>query len=291
MEEELYFFVKFLEDKIIEVASNFIDTSKIEESYRNADYIFKDKLINKFVTREGEKFIFMLPANKALTGFIPSLKNNLKVVTPFCAFNTKTDILYRKGMMFHELMHLGSLKQEQLGEGNLKISTGLVKTNFINSDNLIEEEQEIPDMEYLNEAMTEFIAKFIYDRSYYDEYNIVSKNFLIYKISAYEKGYFLIAFLLYNYFEKNPKELFEIYFNNDVELFRKVLNKTWGITLEELRDTINYLQKRIYNIFVNYKFKKCIKKINNKNPIENLNILYQYNLKYNFKKSLVDDLE
>lgn len=269
-------FYSFIDD-IINYLSLYIDTTEIEKNFKNTKYILTNAEKNKIRIYKGEYLDINVQKDAGIT-VVPVLADNsgFKLINPICYVrNMPFDPEGVKTTMFHELMHVASHKQELLSRYKLLYKTGLYSKIYdANTENLDGPEK----YEYLNECMTELVSKIIYDKLYNKNYEIVSFDGKEYKASIYERGYFLLAFLLLNYFEKHLDVLFEIYFNNNVKLFQRVLKREFGITLDTLNKKLVEFNEKREDIYVDMEYRKIIKDLNKQNPINNKNVLYQYQL-------------
>lgn len=134
-------------------------------------------------------------------------------------------------VMFHEMMHLVSKKIiKQKHNYNAVCGVSFTKNNA-QYNNII------------NEALTEIVAKKIYDKIYNANYNLFEVEDEVYLDST------IIMYNLVN--GLIDKDLFDIYFNNKVDKFEKIVFDKIGIELfdlecmleEEKYDQIAYLIK------------------------------------------------
>ena len=268
--EQFYIFI----NDIIKYLSKYINTKNIERKFYEAEYILTDKYNNDIIV--GEK-IYSKEKVEKYTGItkFPNIQNffGFESSSPICLVrNLPNDQEFLKNIMFHELMHVGSSEQEVISRKKLVFKAGLFKIIYnSNFSNYVSNYYR-----YLNEAMTELTAKFIYDKIYDDNYKIVNFKDEECITGIYGKSYFLLAFLLLNYFEDHPDILFNIYFNNNIKLFEKVLKKNTKFNLEKLNEQIISFQQNPYDL--DDKYRKIIKEINDKNPLKNKDVIYQYNL-------------
>lgn len=266
-------FYTFIYD-IIKFLSNYIDTEEIEKKYDEAEYILTDNYNNDIVI--GRK-VYSKEKIEEYTGVttFPNIQNMLgfESSSAICLVrNLPNDQEFLKNIMFHELMHVGSSEQQVISRKKLVFKAGLFKIIYnSNFSNYVSNY-----FRYLNEAMTELTAKFIYDSIYDTKYKIINFKEKDCIVGVYGKSYFLLAHLLLNYFEENPNILFDIYFNNNIELFENILKKNTNFNLESLNKQIIDFQKNPYELDDEYR--KIIKNINDKNPLKNEDVIYQYNL-------------
>ena len=264
-------FIKY----ILYYLSEYIDITKIVQRYLNTKYVLTDNEYNQFKYSEEEYVEVIVKRNSGIT-VTPLSKDtgNIKIINPICI--VRNDAEHQKKLreiMFHELMHVGSTKQELLDNEKLVFKTGLFIQNFKNGEAISDGKYN-----YLNEAMTELVAKFIYDKFNDKKYNIVSIIDGYYKTSGYEKGYFLLASLFLNYFEDNPKVLYDIYFNNNMKLLKKLFKELTPFNLEEINDLIKRSAENPYDAKLNNSINVLIDEIIDKRPIRNQDVLRQYRL-------------
>ena len=264
---------------ILNFLSDYMDIKEIEEKYKRTKYSLVNKTVNKIEIYKDEFLNVKIPKYAGVTN-ISYLADEYSfvIVNPICLVRDNLeDQIELRNTMFHELIHVGSISQTLIDKDTLNVKIGLMDTIYKNSKKIVAKEK-IKDMTFLNESMTELVAKFIYDKIYEEKYKIRSDKDDKVSDSVYARGYFLLAYLLLNYFEEHPKELFEIYFNNNLNLLEDILLKTWGLNLESLKGNINYVQKGRYKLKAHKDFLNIIYKIDQKNPIRNEDVRYQFNL-------------
>lgn len=255
--------------------SQYIDISKIAKNYLSTNCILTNYKLNKIRIAPNDFLEVIVDKDCGVTT-VPIVFNRFgfKLANPICYVrNMPNDPDGLKNTMFHELMHVGSISQTLISKTKLLYNTGLYSKVY-NSNKNFEEEK----YEFLNEAMTELTAKFIYDKLYDKKYEIITISGQEYKNSIYAKEYFLLSFLLLNYFEEHPNVLFDIYFNNKINLFKKVVADNTCMNFEQLNYKINELHNNPDNFIIDYEYKKTIRKLNRKNPLRNKDVLRQYNL-------------
>lgn len=264
-------FTIFIND-ILDYLENYIDIANIYKNYKETEYILTSKNISYLNLENGDSYKLFLEEGSGKT-ILPMLLNEEKFYfgKQRCFVKETSYGEERlKNIMFHELMHVGSRNNYTYGKYDICTKTGIYSIRLIkNKTN--------KEYEYLNEALTEFVAKFIYDDLYSQKYKIIYEYSDKLLCSAYEKGYFILAFLLYNYFKENPKDLFEIYFNNNEEFLDNILRKNTIYTLETLNNLIDLFQNKS-NKEINDYYNDLIKNIYYNNPIKNIEIVKQYNL-------------
>ena len=281
MKQDIFNF--FIND-ILDFLSQYMNINKIEKNYKSTIYKLTPNKINYIPVKIKNSTNFegysklKVKENTGVTTVPVSKKNkDILLTETICLVrdNAFTEKI-QKGIIFHELMHVGSTSQNKV-DNKIIVNSGLTK--------IIYQKRRITkgtrDLCFLNEAMTELVAKFIYDSLYNDKYDIKVKIDDKYMGTIYYRQYFLLAYLLLNYFEDNPEDLFEIYFNNNLNLLEYVLRKTWNITLKELKKGINTLKKSSFSYFENQRnilYRDWIDKINIIKPIKNKNVRYQFNL-------------
>lgn len=268
------FFI-FITD-ILNFLSRYIDITNVAKNYENAKYILTDNEKNKIKIDSNISVDIEVKKDSGLTT-VPIVLRTLgfELVNPTCYVRKMENIDEMKETMFHELMHVGSIYQRILSKEKILYSTGLYNKIYNKTKNGLAGPEHYL---YLNEAMTELTAKFIYDRLYEDKYSIVRLKKNCYKNSIYEKGYFVLAFMLLNYFEDNPKDLFEIYFNNNIKLLDKILRKECKMTLRSLNKKIVKFQENYNNtdIEIEIEYRKMINQLYKENPLRNENVICQY---------------
>lgn len=222
---------------------------------------------------------------KNMTTELNLKKGEGKFVVPVLADNkkfliTKGILVIRKDLKkekehlkmttFHELIHAASTAQEILDKKTLSVRIGIYETIYKNNK-VLEANDVFEDIDILNEAMTELVSKYIYDQIYGD-YKIVDYKYQ----SGYSRAYFVLAYLLLNYFEKNPKDLFEVYFNGDLDLLDKILQSECQYNLSYLISDVNFAHFSYDNPIKNAEYREFIKNVNRQNPIKNKSVEKQY---------------
>ena len=261
---------------IMNFVKKYIDITEMQERYKNTSYLLTNKEINEYKITENNIIKVKVTKDSGVTVIPLAITNKgFAIVNPVCYVrNIPEDQESVKNLMFHELIHVGSITQKIDDKNQLIRLSGINKMVF----SLDYKDLDL-DYKYLNEAMTELIAKFIYDKLYDDTYKIVKLTEDMVISSGYAKNYFLLAFLLLNYFEDHPDVLFNIYFNNNIDLFEKVLEENTNFTLKKLNKLMNELQENPNGIWINLKYARIMKKIYSKNPIRNKEVIYEYNHK------------
>lgn len=264
--------------KILYYLSQYVDISKISKNYDNTQYILTDSEENTIRVDKNkyDKVKVKEDSGVTITPVIYKLKG-YKVANQICFVRNLADTAEDiKQTMFHELMHAGASKKEIVNKKNVVYKTGIYTKNY--RFTLLNPYESTSKYQYLNEAMTELVAKFIYDKFNDKKYNIVSIIDGYYKTSGYEKGYFLLASLFLNYFEDNPKVLYDIYFNNNMKLLKKLFKELTPFNLEEINDLIKRSAENPYDAKLNNSINVLIDEIIDKRPIRNQDVLRQYRL-------------
>ena len=260
-------------NNVVAYLSNYIDVKDIIRKYKECEYI---------VTEDKEQELKVGKITQKL-----DLKKDLgTVISPVYMENGKYKLINPKlylvksnitnqdisCVLFHELMHVASTKQlVKEGEKYYQYS-GVQKEEVTMCDKKYNNKAI-----YLNEGLTELVSKVIYDDIYDADYPIIKYvNTKMYK-SSYNTIYFLLAFLLLNYFEENKEVLFDIYFNNNIELLRKTLKEQCNMELEKIID-ISEIVFKIMTID-NPLYEKMINKLDKKNKLLNKKVIKQYNTK------------
>ena len=262
--------------KILYYLSQYVDISKISKNYDNTQYILTDSEENTIRVDKNkyDKVKVKEDSGVTITPVIYKLKG-YKVANQICFVRNLADTAEDiKQTMFHELMHAGASKKEIVNKKNVVYKTGIYTKNY--RFTLLNPYESTSKYQYLNEAMTELVAKFIYDKVNDTKYNIVRKSDRGYRVSIYNKGYFLLAFLFLNYFEEHPEVLFDIYFNNNIELFKTILAKKSNLTIDELDDIITKSIQNPDDEELNVKIDLLISQLYRKEPIKNKNVMEQY---------------
>lgn len=253
--------------------SEYMDITKIEKQYEETKYVLTKDELNKIKVDEDIIEIKIKQTAGATVTPINYTKKGYKMEKTVCFVRQEQENSLLKNIIFHELMHVGSTNQELVRKTKLIFKTGIYSKLhkpilFKKSENFL----------YLNEAMTELVAKFIYDNLYDEKYKIIEIENKKYSGSVYERGYFLLAFLLLNYFEEHPKELFEIYFNNNIKLFEKVLKENTNFTLKKLNKYVNKIQENLNDFDLYCEYRELIAELEEKNPIRNSEVKKQFEL-------------
>ena len=261
-------------DDILNFLEKYIDVTEIRKKYSETRYILTDKEQNMIDVYKNKFISTKVGLNEGVTTVpIYELNGSYKILNPICYVrNSENNQELILNVMFHELMHVASIKQTLENKETLVYDTGINKRIFRINGKYEEK------YDNLNEAMTELVAKVIYENIYGKPYYIVVKKDENRFSSFYEKSYFLLAFLLLNYFEDHLSELFEIYFNNNIELLEKILNENTNMNLEKLDKIVNKLQKNFISPIINSKYRKTIDILNKENPIKNQEVLKEYML-------------
>ena len=261
-------FGKFSKD-IIDYVSKYIDTSNAEKNYKETKYFLLKKSL--YIDENNNKNFIYPYTGVTKYNYLEGIKIKCLVR------DLPNDQESLKNTIFHELMHVASFNYEKLENENILMKFGLDWNIIKNDINKLERKYN-----YINEAMTEFTAKFIYDKLYDTKYKItkcvVNNKKTISINSIYQRQYFLIAYLLYNYFEKHQEELFEIYFNNNLKLFKKVLKENTDFNLKSLNRIMKIFYQNPYNFKIERGYKNIIRKLNEKNAMENIDIIRQFYL-------------
>ena len=147
-------------------------------------------------------------------------------------------------VMFHEMMHAAS-KLIVKEKNNYKFSCGLTFAKY-----------ETLFYNFLNEGLTDIVAKRLYDKIYNRPYNVfdIEKNI----------SYINTTLIMYNFTENlTDKELFDIYFNNKIDVFEQIVGNKAGIDLATLEHLIQ-----------NYKFEYIESLIEDATSIEKIKEKY-----------------
>lgn len=119
-------------------------------------------------------------------------------------------------VMFHELMHIVTKKIFK-EENNYKVYSGMSIFEDRCQYNLL-----------INEGLTEIIAKKLYEKIYEEKYNL-------FRIES--KKYFDVTLTMYNFLNNlDDKEIMDIYFNNKVDRFEKIVKENSNLDLFELEE-------------------------------------------------------
>lgn len=259
-------------NNILKYLSNYIDITEITKRYNSCDYVFLEEDVYKVkIGSEIKEVDFKNKIGSSLS-VIYSDKGKLKASKTACVIKKDNVPKNINNIIFHELMHIGSTETLIINNNKLIKHSGIQTVEY---ENIIKTVKIDNNASFLNEALTELVAKVIYDELYEDKYTIVEKiNNKLYK-SKYKLPYFLLSFSLLNYFEKNKKDLFEIYFNNNIELLKEILKRLTNLELDDLINAVNSLE----NIsIIPDLFKKIINKFDKINPLINEDVRKQYNL-------------
>ncbi len=229
-------------EKILNYLSLYMDIKNIKEKYDNCNYVLADHE-NQNIDICGIKQNIDLSNIEGLTvNPVYYLNDEFVTLNSTCFINTcRVKKEKMKQVMFHELMHIASTKQYVKDKKIYIIKSGIYYKYNIMYDisNKVISNRSL----FLNEAMTELVAKVIYDDIFEKKYVIKEKvGDTIYK-SGYIMPYTILAYLVLNYFETNKDILFEIYFNNNIKLFEKILNEKIGISLDVLNVKTNECQQ------------------------------------------------
>lgn len=230
-----------------------------------------DDGLNTVKVGEYESYTLNMQNNGGVT-FTPTCNVYNSFYRPVCAVRTDDNSKnnkFLKDTIYHELVHVISTSQYQIKNSGKLYCLGLFKTQETEYENVQN------SYYYLNECLTELIAKYIFDKANKDNYNIVYNHGVE---SKYARGYFLLAYLLLNRLERNPRELITAYLLNDTESFFSILYDETGLTEKELLKLLDIAQKSLKDFKYEVVFKYQIKKLNRKNKLQNQDVVRQYKL-------------
>lgn len=261
--------------QIIEVLSKYLDDCDIdkikERLLNNTDYYYLTGEKKVITLSTGQKKTIRLSKGSGKTNIYGSLKE--EIVRPVCAVRVDyDDYELTADTIIHELIHVASISQKLL-----PLNKKEHKLGFITSTEEVSDEENAENFnryDFLNECMTEMIAKFINDNSYEDKYFVIKEDYEL----EYSRGYFMLAHILLNSFEEDPKEILQSYFNNDVEAFGKILEERTDYNLDELLSLLKIAKDSRYNHEMKKKYKSIIESINSINPLKNEEVIRQYKL-------------
>lgn len=259
-------------EKLLRYLSNYFEKEQIEvykERINKVMMVNDTECIIDINTEPDITDVFLLEKYKTLEYFPVS-----EEIKPTFAVNSDIEKYTLKGLMFKQLVKAAATDVDYISEEEIYVKTGIEEFK----KNITREQFSI-GLKKINDALTLLVTKFIYDETHSE------KMWLLYNIEEslddmlaieYGNEYFLLAFLLLNYFEENPKELLEIYFNNNAALFEKILKEKFYINFELLtyylgRATVENNEMTIFCY-------EKIKELNNIEPINNMDVLYQMNM-------------
>ncbi len=278
------FDVKKITHEVIEYLrkNSRLNIRKLEKKIENTEFCFTSENVFRFDLGDRIKVMNINP-NSGSVCMDPGY--NGKIYFPKCKCIISKNVYSKekqKQIFFHELMHVLSIQRTKFFN-NAILKCGITKTIAkYNKEKSFEYLSN--DLLLLNESLTEIVSKYLYDKLYDEEYIIVEKNNEKKIMSKYTRSYFYIVYLLLDYFEKNPDKLFEIYFNNNIKLFFKVLKEQTSVNKIDLLNIIEeyaYCNNKSQEMINNFKFRKIIPMqiTNNEDVQKQYNLFLESNLK------------
>ena len=261
--------IDLLKKDILNYLSNYIDIKEISKRYNEAVYISVEKRVSEIKFENIHEFKIELENGAGNTFTTLPIEKDKFIILPTICIVRNAD----KNVLFHELMHVGSISQVKNNNGDVIYKSGINKRIH-----RIEKEDIYNFYPYLNEVLTECVAKMIYDDIYEDKYSIVKIENEMIITNSYQRGYFLFSYLLLNYFEEHKKELFDIYFNNNVLLLEKIIEENTEYNIKTLDDKMKKLQEKENSLFIELNYKFLLRKLNKKNKLRNKDVIYQSKL-------------
>ncbi len=261
-----------LKTDIIDYLKNYMDVSLLEKKFNNCKCVITGKRINSVLVGNVKKEVIVNDNGGFTCMEFYKNKDRIVIRKPIVFVSARAYSKEKqKQVAFHELMHVLSTRTKVIEGKRYNLKSGIYEQNVIYDNTILSLDN---DFYYLNEAFTELVSKYIYDKIYCKKYKLKEKlGKCIYK-SAYEKGYFILAFNLLNFFEKNPAILFDIYFNNNIKLLKKVLKENKKCDLEVLNSRVNESKSNKQKVMQGYKI--YIDALNEIDPLNNKDVLRQY---------------
>lgn len=214
-------FITYLEEEKIFSSYNI---NKYKKRYRKTKLALTEKSLVT-ISNEEDEITINLDGVRAVT---LNVRLEHMIQPQVCIVKTKRiSKKLQRQVMFHELMHIASKRfNRKKYEMEVFCGISIVKNN---------------KRKYvlINEALTEIVAKKIFDKIYDEKYNLFELE---------EKPYLNATLTMYNFINDLPdKEVFDIYFNNKVDKLEQIVKNKARIDL----DTLDSLfEKNKYNYVI-----------------------------------------